>query len=163
MVWHYRRTYGRTYGRPDGHGVWQYTRFFFAKSAGKITPKVRKSDLLFLYVTRHLVLFYISTVIKIFQRVFKLQSALEVLRRCWYWRRCRHWRRRRRWRWRRLQRDPSKEQSVLPNFGRGGGGGGGGHKRKNKKQKKKKTKKNVKTPMHKQRRAATEEPSWNGE
>ena len=31
MVWHYRRTYGRADGRPDGRGVLQYPRFFFEK------------------------------------------------------------------------------------------------------------------------------------
>ena len=124
----------------------------------EITPKVGKPELSFLYMTRRLVLFYISTkyhqnilksiqvteqtpnlyqtkqreitlkvrkpelsscrrhvilscstflpsIIKIFQRVFKLQSG-KVLGI--------------RWRWCRWQRDPSQKQYVPPPFGRRG-------------------------------------------
>ena len=45
----------------------------------EITPEVRKPELSFLYATRHLILFYISTKYhKIFQRVFVLQSGHEI-------------------------------------------------------------------------------------
>ena len=58
---------------------------------------------------------FLPSIIKIFQKVFKLQSGQEVLRR--------RWRRRRRWHWRRRQRDPSQKQYAPPPpqfpFGRG--------------------------------------------
>ena len=45
----------------------------------EITPEVRKPELSFLYATRHLILFYISTKYhKIFQKVFVLQSGHEI-------------------------------------------------------------------------------------
>ena len=49
------------------------------KSQREITPKVRKAELSFLYATRRLALIYNSTnIIKIFQRVFDLQSGHEI-------------------------------------------------------------------------------------
>ena len=47
----------------------------FQTKQRKRTPKVRKPELSFLYKTRHLVLFYIST--KIFPRVFKLDIIIQ--------------------------------------------------------------------------------------
>ena len=45
----------------------------------EITQKVKKVELSFLYVTRRLVLFYISTkYLKIFQRAFDLQSGHDI-------------------------------------------------------------------------------------
>ena len=46
---------------PKGILVTEQTRNLFQTKQREITPKVRKKDLSFLYATRHLVLFYIST------------------------------------------------------------------------------------------------------
>ena len=44
-----------------GIPVTEWTRNLFQTKQREITPKVRKQELSFLYATRHLVLFYIST------------------------------------------------------------------------------------------------------
>ena len=68
---------------PTGIRVTERTRNLFQIKQRVITPKVRKPELSILYATRHLVLIYIlPSIIKIFQRVFKLQSGQEVLRQC---------------------------------------------------------------------------------
>ena len=46
---------------PKGIPVTEQTRNLFQTNQREITPKVRKPELSFLYVTCHLVLFYIST------------------------------------------------------------------------------------------------------
>ena len=80
---------------PKGIRVTERTRNLFQTKQRDVTPKVRKPELSLLYVTRHLVLFYIlPSIIKIFQRVYKLQSGQEVL--------CRR------------QRDPSHKQCQHP-------------------------------------------------
>ena len=60
-----------------GFWVTERTRTLFQTKQRKITSKARK--LSFLYVTPCLVMFYISmSIIKIFQRVFNLQSGPEI-------------------------------------------------------------------------------------
>ena len=46
---------------PKGIPVTEQTRNLFQTKQRELTPKVRKAELSFLYPTRHLVLFYIST------------------------------------------------------------------------------------------------------
>ena len=88
---HLRNTPGYSSYRAD-------MKSFSNKTKGE-TPIVRQPELSILYATRRLVLIYTFTKYhQIFQRVFKLQSGQEVLRR----------------RWRQCQRDPSQKQYPPP-------------------------------------------------